>query len=293
MNKRFLLACLIPALLLEFPVLVYPLLRSLQLSFYTMNLDTQLEPIFSGLDNYSRMLGDGRFWGVLRTTSWFTGLSIALELLIGLTIALVLNHSFRGRGLVRAAAILPWALPTALIAMAWTWIFHDRYGVINGLMTQLGLIEEPLNWLGHPTRAFAAIVVADVWKTSAFMAILLLAGLQSIPEDLYEAHALDGATPWQSFLQITLPLLIPTIGLALMFRGAQAFGIFELVQVMTGGGPAGATETVAPYIHSVALRYLDLGYAACLVVTTFTIVITFVLSYWWMEGRLRSLKDET
>ena len=151
----------------------------------------------------------------------------------------MLNQSFRGRGPIRTIAILPWALPTALIALAWRWIFNDQFGVWNDiLLNWLNIIQQPVNWLGEPTAAMLAVIAADVWKTTSFVAILMLAGLQSIPQDLYEAHALDGASPWQSFRKITLPLLMPQIVIAMLFRFAQAFGIFDLIQVMTGEGRA-------------------------------------------------------
>jgi multiple sugar transport system permease protein len=191
-------------------------------------------------------------------------------------IALVLNQSFRGRGIVRTIAIIPWALPTAIMGLAWTWIFNDQFGVVNDLLQRLGLIQTGISWLGEPTLAMMALIIADVWKTTPFISIILLAGLQSIPQDLYEAHSMDGANPWQSFCQITLPLLMPQILIALLFRFAQAFGIFDLVQVMTGGGPAGATETVSIYIYSTVMRYLDFGYGAALVVVTFLLLILAV-----------------
>jgi len=183
--------------------------------------------------------------------------------------ALILDLPFRGRGMVRTIAILPWALPTALIALGWSWIFNDQFGVVNDLLVRLGLIQTAINWLGEPTLAMVAVIVADVWKTTSFVAVLLLAGLQAIPQDLYEAHAIDGASPWQNFYHITLPLLTPQILIAALFRLAQSFGIFDLVQVMTGGGPAGATETVSLYIYTTVMRYLDFGYGAALVVVTF------------------------
>ena len=267
---------IIPALLVLFLVFIYPIARAFWLSLFTENLGTQLQPEFSGLTNYLRMIGDGRFWQSMGNTAIFTIISVVLELILGLGIALVLNQSFRGRGVVRTIAIIPWALPTAVMGLAWTWIFNDQYGVVNDILQRLGVIDIGINWLGSPTLAMAALIIADVWKTTPFISIILLAGLQSIPQDLYEAHAMDGANPWQSFSQITLPLLMPQILIALLFRFAQAFGVFDLVQVMTGGGPAGATETVSIYIYSTVMRYLDFGYGAALVVVTFLLLIAAV-----------------
>jgi multiple sugar transport system permease protein len=267
---------IIPALLVMSLVFVYPIARAFWLSLFAQNLGTQLQPVFSGLGNYGRAIGDGRFWQSIMNTSVFTLFSVTLELLLGLGIALVLNQSFRGRGIVRTIAIIPWALPTAVMGLAWAWIFNDQYGVVNDLLMRLGLIDRGINWLGDPTWAMVALVIADVWKTTPFIAIILLAGLQNISGDLYEAHAIDGAKPWQSFWQITLPLITPQILIAALFRFAQAFGIFDLVQVMTSGGPAGATETISIYIYTTVMRYLDFGYGASLVVVTFVILISAV-----------------
>ncbi|MDJ0728119.1 MAG: sugar ABC transporter permease [Prochloraceae cyanobacterium] len=266
----------IPAILILGSVFIYPIARAFWLSLFTENLGTQLEPVFSGLTNYSRLLGDGRFWQTLQNTTVFTVASVSLELLLGMAIALILNQSFRGRGIVRTIAIIPWALPTAVMGLAWAWIFNDQYGVVNDILQRLGAIDTGINWLGDPNLAMLALVIADVWKTTPFISIILLAGLQSISRDLYEAHSLDGANAWQSFWQITLPLLMPQILIALLFRFAQAFGIFDLVQVMTGGGPAGATETVSIYIYATVMRYLDFGYGAALIVVTFLLLIFVV-----------------
>ena len=278
---------LFPALLLLFLVFLYPIARAFILSLFTENLGTQLQPEFAGLANYFRMLGDGRFWQSMSNTAIFTLVSVTLELVLGLGIALVLNQSFFGRGMVRTIAIIPWALPTSIMGLAWAWIFNDRFGVANDILLRLGLIETGINWLGEPGLAMVTIIIADVWKTTPFISIILLAGLQSISQDLYEAHKIDGANSWQSFTQITLPLLMPQILIALLFRFAQAFGIFDLVQVMTGGGPAGSTETVSIYIYSTVMRYLDFGYGAALVVATFLILIATVALVAWLFNKKR------
>ncbi|MDY6781378.1 MAG: sugar ABC transporter permease [Cyanobacteriota bacterium] len=267
---------ILPALLVLALVFAYPIGRAFWLSFFAENLGTQLQPVFTGFDNYIRIGGDGRFWHSFWNTSIFTVSSTSLEMVLGMAIALVLNQSFRGRGFVRTIAIIPWALPTAVMGLAWAWIFNGEYGVVNDLLEKLGLIQGNITWLGDPTLAMIALIFADVWKTTPFISVILLAGLQSIPGDLYEAHSIDGATPWQSFWQITLPLIMPQVLIALLFRFAQAFGIFDLVQVMTGGGPAGATETVSIYIYSTVMRYLDFGYGAALVVVTFLLLVAAV-----------------
>jgi len=265
-----------PAIVLLLLVFVYPIARVVWQSGFTQNLGTELQPIFTGMENYRRMAGDGRFWQSLGNSTVFTTISVALELLLGMGIALILNQPLRGRGVVRTIAILPWALPTALMALVWTWIFNDQYGVLNDMLRRIGIIDSGINWLGDPLLAMGAVIFADVWKTTPFVSILLLAGLQSISPVLYEAQAIDGATPWQSFRQITLPLLFPQIVIVLVFRLAQAFGVFDLIAVMTGGGPGGATETVSLYIYATVMRYLDFGYGAALIVVTFLLLVLAV-----------------
>ncbi len=276
-----------PALILLSLVFIYPISRAFFLSLFTENLGTKLLPVFSGLNNYQRLLGDGRFWQSLWNTSVFTLISIILELIFGMAIALVLNQSFRGRGFVRVSALIPWALPTAVMGLAWAWIFNGQYGIVNDILLRFGLIDVGLTWLGDPLRAMLALIVAEVWKTTPFIAIILLAGLQSIPGELYEAYAIDGASPIQSFRRITLPLLMPQIIIALLFRFAQAFGVFDLIQVMTGGGPAGATETVSIYIYATIRRYLDFGYGAALVVVTFLLLILAVAIAAFLISKIR------
>lgn len=280
----------IPALLILALVFVYPILRAFWQSLFTQNLGNQLNPEFNGLANFGRMAQDGRFWQTLMNSAIFTFASVAIELVLGMAIALVLNQAFRGRGIVRTIAILPWALPTALIALGWTWIFNDQYGIVNDILMRLGIIKTGINWLGDPTLAMMAVIFADVWKTTPFISILLLAGLQSIPSDLYEAQAIDGASPWQSFRSVTLPLLMPQVVISLLFRLAQSFGIFDLISVMTGGGPGGATETVSLYIYSTIMRYLDFGYGSALVVVTFLLLVLAVAiaSYFLSRSRAKA-----
>lgn len=216
---------------------------------------------------YHRLAVDTRFWPVMRTTLAFTAVTVALELALGLVMALVLWTPFKGRGLVRAAVLIPWALPTAVMAMAWRWIFNADYGVMGDLLFRLGLAASPqVPWLADASSAFWAIVLADVWKTTPFMAVLLMSGLAAIPAELYEAAAIDGAGPVRRFFAVTLPLLRPTIAVAVIFRSIQAFGIFDLIYVLTGGGPGGRTQTLAVYVYDVVFRYQELAYGCALTV---------------------------
>jgi multiple sugar transport system permease protein len=240
----------VPALLVMAVVGFFPVVETLRLS-----------------GEYHRLAVDTRFWPVMRTTAVMTAVTVSLELLLGLVMALVLWTPFPGRGLARAAVLLPWALPTAVMAMAWRWIFNADYGVAGDLLFRAGLADSPhAPWLADAASAFWIIVLADVWKTAPFMAVLLMSGLAAIPDELYEAAAIDGAGPVRRFFVVTLPLLRPTIALAVVFRSIQAFGLFDLVYVLTGGGPGGRTQTLAVYIYDVVFRYQELAYGCALTV---------------------------
>ncbi|MFU8883978.1 MAG: carbohydrate ABC transporter permease [Cyanobacteriota bacterium] len=260
-----------PALLLLLAVFVWPILYYGWLSLQALSVDTGLEAVPVGLANWQRLLGDSRFWQDTGQTLRFAGVSVGLELLLGLAIALLLHQRWRGRGLVRSLTLLPWALPTTVMALGWRWIFNDPNGPINGALQGLGLATVP--FLSSPQLAWIATVIADVWKTTPFVALLLLAGLQMIPTDLYEALALEGGTPWQALRRITLPLLRPYIFIVLLFRLAQALGVFDLIAVLTGGGPASSTESLALYAYLNAMRFLDFGYSATVMLGMFGLLL--------------------
>ena len=269
------LLLLLPALLLMGLVFVWPMLRYGWLSFHADSVLTGLNPVPNGGANWLRLLDDQRFWQDTLQTTRFAGVSVGLELLLALAIALLLDQRWRGRGMVRALTLLPWALPTTMMALGWRWIFNTPYGPIERLTQMLGL--GPLNLLSTPMWTWLVTVLADVWKTTPFIALLLLAGLQTIPEDLYSAFRLEGGRPGQALRCITLPLLMPYVLIALLFRGAQAFGVFDLIQVLTGGGPAGSTESVALYAYLNAMRFLDFGYSATAMLAGFLLLTLTML----------------
>jgi multiple sugar transport system permease protein len=257
---------LLPALAFVGVVVVLPALRVVQLGFTEVELRGGITTHWAGLSPYARLWQDGRWWSALRNTLVFTSASVFLETALGVAFALVLHRRFRGRRLVRAAVLLPWALPTAVMALAWAWIFNDSFGVANDLLLRLGLVSRPLAWLAHPALAMAALVVAEVWKTTPFCALIVLAGLQGIPESLLEAARVDGLDAWQRFRHVVWPLLVPSLLVAVLFRAVQAYGAFDIVYVMTGGGPGGSTETVSLYAFQNDFRYLDFGYGSAVAV---------------------------
>jgi multiple sugar transport system permease protein len=281
----------VPALVLMAVVFGWPMLRYAWLSFHADSVLTGLVPIANGGANWVRLLSDTRFWMDAIQTTRFAFFSVGLELILALAIALLLDQRWRGRGAVRALALLPWALPTTMMALGWRWIFNSPYGPIEQIAQIIGL--EPLNLLSTPSFTWMVTVLADVWKTTPFITLILLAGLQTIPEDLYAAFKLEGGSSVQALSRVTLPLLLPYILLSLLFRLAQAFGVFDLIQILTGGGPAGSTESLALYAYLNGMRFLDFGYSSTVMIGGFILLTGAVLLGTFLlrtTGSLRSLE---
>lgn len=269
---------LLPSLLVLLLVAAYPLWRTLQLSFYQVSiLQFPLQPQWVGLDNYRFLLSDTYWWISLKNTAIFTVVSVALETVLGLGIALVVNNNFRGRGLMRTAMLVPWAIPTVVSAQMWRWMYNDVYGVVNDLLMRAHLISAPVAWLSDPHLALPGIIAVDVWKTTPFMALLLLAGLQSIPDELYEASTVDGASPWQQFWRITLPLLRPALLVALIFRTLDALRVFDVIYVMTGTNPT--TMSMSVYARQQLVDFGALGYGSAVSMGIFLIIALFAAAY--------------
>jgi ABC-type sugar transport system permease subunit len=269
---------LVPALASIGAISVYPVLLGLWLSFRDTTLASPTDT-FIGLGNYRQILSDGQFWNAWIHTIQFTTASTLLETLFGLMIALVLSERFRGRGIVRAAMLVPWAIPTVVTSKMFGWLFDGQNGLVNYLLRSVGLLQHSVNWLGSPDLALATIVIADVWKTTPFIALLLLAGLQTIPDSLAEASVIDGANAWQRFWYVRLPLLTPTLLIASMFRALDAFRIFDLVYVLTGGGPADATEVLSTFTYKNLFSALQIGYGSTLATIMFITEIVIALIF--------------
>jgi len=234
---------------------------------------------FVGLNNYIDAIGDPRFRGALYHTLFFAAASVTLELVIGLWLALALNRAFRGRGLVRAAVLVPWAIPTVVSALLWRFMFEGQTGIVNAALLDLGVIGEPIVWFIQPETAWVPVILADVWKTTPFVALLLLAGLQNIDASLYEAARIDGASAWRQFRHVTLPLLKPAILVALIFRTLDAFRVFDLIYALTGGGPGTSTEPIALYTFNALLQNLQFGYGSALSVIVFLVTFGLAMVY--------------
>ncbi|MEC0301984.1 carbohydrate ABC transporter permease [Terribacillus saccharophilus] len=228
-----------------------------------------LEPNFVGLKNYTTYLGDGRTWTAMLNTLLFTVVTVGVELAVGLAVALLINRVFIGRGLVRAAVLVPWAIPTAVAAMMWTFLFDGQSGIMAHYMAQFGLIDDPGALLSTGAGGMFSIMFADIWKTTPYMALLLLAGLQTIPRSLYEAAEVDGANKFQQFISITLPMIRSAILVAVLFRALDAFRVFDLIYVLTGGGPANSTESISVYAYKLLFEQQNFGAGSALSVIVF------------------------
>jgi multiple sugar transport system permease protein len=254
-----------PALALLSLVTLYPVVYVAYLSLQRRLIIFDISR-FIGFENYAFMARDGRFWNALKNTAYFTGVSVFMELMLGLGIALLINRSFRFRGLARAVVLIPWAVPTVVSAKMWEWMYNADFGVLNYI---LGV---DINWLGDPFWAMHAAIIMEVWKTTPFAVILLTAGLQVIPRELYQAARIDGAGAWQAFRRITFPLLAPVVVVVLIFRTLDAFRVFDSIYVLTGGGPANTTETLSIYAYKVLFQTLQFGYGSALAMVAFLCV---------------------
>src|SRR5437588_2762218 len=207
----------IPSAFLIAAVLLYPALRTFALSLYRMDIGTSFQSQFVGLHNFARLAVDSRFHSSLWTTILFTATTVSIEFVVGLVLALAVDTWVRGKGAVRTILLIPWTLPTAVIAVLWGWIFNEQYGILDSLLLRSGILAAPISWLGDPTAAFWALIIADAWKTTPFVFVILLAGLQAIPDDLYEAMEIDGGGSWAKFRLITWPFLARFVFVALVF----------------------------------------------------------------------------
>ena len=259
---------LLPAALLLLVVVVYPIGTLFWTSLHSIdNANPQAGEQWVGFANYLRAFDDSRFWHATLQTVIYIVVTVPGALVVGLGLALLANQPFKIQWPVRLSLLLPWALPLVFAGLIFRWFFEYETGIVNDLLVRVGI--EPLSWLSDPTLATIAICVAIIWKASSFMALMLLAGLQTIPKSLYEAAEVDGASKWQQFVEITLPMLRPSIFVALIFRTITAIQTFDIPYSMTGGGPGDATETLAMYIHKTTLDFLDFGYGSALAALMF------------------------
>jgi len=288
-EKRIGYLMLIPSIAVIASIAFFPILSVFWLSLYRKMLIFNISK-FVGLGNYKFLIQDDRFWGSLVNTLYFTCVSVGLEFFLGLFMALLINREFRGKGWMRAVILVPWAVPTVVSAKMWEWMYNAEFGILNHLLVSSRLLDHAINWLGDRFWAIHAAILMDVWKTTPFVALLLTAGLQMIPQDLYQAATVDGANDWYIFKRITLPLLKPVILVVLLFRSLDAFRVFDAVYVLTGGGPANTTETLSIYAYKVLFQTLQFGYGSAIASAIF--FGSIIISLFYVRFLIRGFGDK-
>jgi len=239
---------------------IYPLIYSVRISLQT---DSSAGPVW-GLGNFRRLVADNFFWAAMAHTFIYAVVALVFEFFLGLALALLLNSSLRGRRFFRATLLVPMMIPTVVVGVVWRLMLNSNFGAINGLLRQLGVNTEQLTWTASPRLALAAVITVDVWQWTPFVFLVLLAGLQAIPQEPYEAARVDGSSSWQTFRHVTLPLLKPAILIVLLLRTMDLLRVFDQIFILTEGGPGFATETVSLYIYRSAFRFSDFGYACAM-----------------------------
>ena len=270
---------LLPAAVAVFGVVVYPIARTLLVSLFRVDSALAVETPFVGLGNYTQVLGNQAFWASVGRTLYFTIVSTAIELVLGLAVAGLLNARLRARWVLRTIVVIPWALPTIVNAAMWRGVYNAQYGALNALLTQLGVIDGYRAWLGDPWTALNLVIVADAWKTVPLVAFFLLAGLTTIPTELYEAAMLDRASWPRIFRSIVLPMLVPSISIVLVLRTIEAFKVFDIIYAMTRGGPAGGTTTISFYAYVTAFSDQHFGVGSALSVLILVVILVLTTIY--------------
>lgn len=270
---------LAPAMAVTLAVVLAPVAQTVWMSLHDFVLFRPRNVPFVGLGNFARMLGDELFWVSLVNSAWWIGLVVGLQFALGLGAALLLNQSFWWRGAARALIVIPWALPSVIIGLTWTWMYDFNVGVINDLLLRLGAIDKPVAWLAQPATAFYAIVLALIWQGFPFFAVSLLAGLQTIPQELYESAEIDGASRFQALRFVTLPSIAGVIATCLLLRTIWVANSLDVILVMTGGGPGYATHTLPLYAFPKAYSGMEFGYGAALALCLTFILLAVVFVY--------------
>lgn len=278
---------ILPSLALMLILIAYPLARGVIMSFTEVNLVEQGSMTFVGLGQFARLMEDPVFWRALgNTVKWTVGV-VTLQYLFGLGIALLLNEPIPLRGLFRGLILVPWVVPSVVAALVWRWVYAGDYGILNHMLRQVGLIQRPLEWLSTPDLAMAAVIAVGVWKWTPFMAVVLLAGLQSVPQERYEAAEVDGASIFQRFWFITLPHIRNLSVIATLLSFIWTFNHFDIVYVMTKGGPANATHLLSTYSYLSAFSYFNIGYGAAMgvvMLAVLTVLAVFYLRFVQSDG---------
>ncbi len=268
---------ILPSLILILGITLQPILTTFILSFFETSPGQIIPTKFVGFTHYLSFISDPVFWATIKRTLYFTFVSVGLEILLGLGIAQLINSHPPGWKFLRTSLIIPWAVPTIVNGFMWRWIYNADYGALNGLLFQLGFIKRYVPWLISPQRAMNLVILADIWHTIPFVALILQAALATIPEELEEAAAVDGATAWQRFIRIRLPLLRPAILVALVIRSVEAFRVFDIIYVITSGGPAFGTVTISflTYLETFSYGHIGNGSALSFIISLFTLGLAY------------------
>jgi ABC-type sugar transport system permease subunit len=268
----------LPALLIILGIVLQPILSTFYLSFFDASLSRTKENIFIGLENYLDLLSDPAFWSTIWRTIYFTVVSVGLELLLGIGIAQLISAKPPGWKVLRIMLILPWAVPTIVNGTMWRWIYNADYGAMNALLLQLGMIDKYKPWLTSPQTAMNLVILADVWHSMPFIALILQAAMATLPPELEEAAAVDGASAWQRFMKVRLPLLRGAILVALVIRTVEAFRVFDIIYVITAGGPAYGTVTISflTYLETFSFGHIGRGAALSFLISAFTLTMALI-----------------
>ena len=268
-----------PAILIMALVAVYPIVRSFWISLTEFDLlDFSGDHPFVGLENYRRVLADPAFWDSIRVTATFVVIAVVLEIGLALLIALLLNKDFRGKAAMRILVLLPWAIPPVVTGVMWKWILNPSFGALNGLLFELGFIENYIIWLGEPLRALVIVALVDTWKETPFIMLMILAALQSVPKGLYEAARVDGANALRTVWSITIPMIRPTLFVAISLRTIWALKSFDLIYTITSGGPSGGTTVLGyyTYLEAFVSMRMDRGSAAAFIMAAIVMVVVLL-----------------
>ena len=275
---------ILPACLLMGLIMIYPLGKVFYLSFQHYNPTKPFTNGFAGFDNFITIFTKKEFYNALGVSARFVACEVVLQLIFGMIVALILNQKFKGRGFFRALTFIPWALSGVLTAVLWSIMFNQHFGVLNDLLSKLGIIKEPIAWLANTKFVLGSVIVAELWRGIPFFAISLLAAMQGLPDDIYEAARVDGSTKFQTFRFITLPMLKNTIVLTTLLRTIWEFNSVDLIYSLTGGGPVGKTTTLSMLIANQAIKTSNYGYGSALSVVSFAILAVIAVIYMKLSG---------
>ena len=280
-RKSFGYLCILPTIIIFAIFAIYPVFRTIFLSFFKYRLQTGNLRTFIGFENYLTMFKDSRFLNALSFTLIFSIITVSVEVILGLIFAQLMNMPFKGQWALRVIVLIPWSIPTIVSGFMWKFMVNDQYGVFNQILYSLGFIENYIPWLSQDLTSRFILILADIWKTSPYVSLLVLAGLQNIPESLNDAAAIDGAGAIRKYFSITLPQLKPVLATAVLFRLISALKIYTVIAALTNGGPGFATESLTMYTMRTFFSAGNYGYGACL--STFTLIMTCIISLLFMD----------